>query len=235
MKKIAVFTEGQTEQIFSEQIIRHIAGEKQISIVVEKASGGSKNNNRIIEIKARSESKNSEYFILIVNCGNDSRVKSDILERHNNLLTQGYQKIIGIRDVYPHVKFNEIAKLRDGLSSNLPTSAQNILFVLCIMEIESWLMAEYNHFEKIHPNITVERIKKELHIDVINDDLTQRPRPSEDLSNIYWLEKEEYNKSQTIINKILNALDKIHLKNVVAHKFEDLLRFYKEIELFFSH
>lgn len=234
MKKIAVFTEGQTEQIFSEQIIRHIAGEKQISIVVEKASGGSKNNNRVIEIKARSESKNAQYFILIVNCGNDSRVKSDILERHNNLVAQGYQKIIGIRDVYPDVTYNEIEKLRSGLSRDIPNTPLSISFVLCIMEIESWLMAEYKHFEKMDPNITIERIKKELEIDVIAGDLAQRLCPSKDLSDIYWLEKIYYDKSRPIVNRILNAIDLRHLKNGVANKFEDLLHFYQEIELFFS-
>ncbi len=74
----------------------------------------------------------------------------------------------------------------------------------------------------------------QLGIDVIKDDLSKRKMPSKDLSDIYWLEHINYDKSKYIIDRILSAMDFSNLKNTVRQKFSDLHLLYDELELFFS-
>ena len=45
-----------------------------------------------------------------MNCGQDERVKSDIIERYDGLIASGYQVIVGVRDVYPTAR-NAIQRL----------------------------------------------------------------------------------------------------------------------------
>jgi hypothetical protein len=232
MKKLAIFTEGQTEQLLSEQTVIYTAGEKQFAITKHSAHGG-RNKPRIIEIGAESDC--IEYFILIVDCGTDGRVKSDIIERHSTLASAGYEKVIGIRDAYPTVKYNELHRLRNGLKQGLPDGAPSISFILGVMEIEAWILAEYTHFQKFHPNLNIERIKNELGLDIIRENLSQRENPAKDLKDIYWLEAIHYDKSRTLISKILDAIDQQHLRDEVSKKFDDLLALYQELELFFSN
>jgi len=232
MKKLAIFAEGQTEQLFSERAVIYCAGEKQYEITKHSASGGSKQNPRIIEIGA--ESDNVEYFILIIDCGTDSRVKSDIIERYPALIKAGYEKIIGIRDVYPSVQYSDLSKLRTGLKEKLPNGALPISFILGVMEIEAWILAEHTHLQKFNSKLTVDRIKSELGIDLLHENLSQRAIPSKDLANIYWLESIEYDKSKKIVSQILEVLDQSQLRHAVSDNFEDLLTFYCELESFFA-
>lgn len=233
MKKIAIFAEGQTEQLIVEKIIKDAAGTNAITLTKTKAIGRSKSGQRVIEIFGESEQAN--YFVLVVDCGTDNKVKSDILENHNSLYAAGYQKIIGIQDAYPTVSYSEISKLRAGLQTNLSNSFLSISFILGVMEIEAWLLAEGTHFSKIDPKITIGRIKEELGIDIINDDLAMRPKPSKDLADVYWLECIEYNKSMAIVNKILSTIDMSAMKHLVSTKFSDLQALYQELDLFFSN
>lgn len=234
MKKLAIFTEGQTEQLLSEWLVKNFVDTPQISIKVMKATGGRRGNPRIFNIHAESTQKNTEYFILIYNCEGDARVKSDITENYARLVSEGYEKIIALRDVYPDVKYEELSQLRAGLEKNLPAGNTPILFILGVMELEAWILAEYMHFPHIHEGITIERINNELNIDVLNDRLDQRTSPAQDLRNIYWLEMINYDKSKKIIETILSSMSFENLKYNVSRKFEDLSRLYQVLDLFFS-
>ncbi len=149
MSKLAIFVEGQTEQIFVEKLVRYLGSHRNISIQVQRLEGGSKN------------------------------IKSDIIERYNGLIASGYQAIIGIRDVYP-IPRNSIQRLRDGLAFLLPTRPFPPLFVLGIMEIETWFLAEHTHFLHIHPDLTINRIQQNFGFNPSIDDLQIRDRPSKD-------------------------------------------------------
>ncbi len=74
----------------------------------------------------------------------------DILDRHSTLKQAGYHKILALRDVYPDVKYDEISILRTNLRIGLPSEDPQITFILGVMEIEAWLLAEYKHFPNFH-------------------------------------------------------------------------------------
>src|SRR4028119_235221 len=98
-KKIACFVEGQTEQIFVERLFQEIAGYKKISLETYKFQGGKA--NRIIQPLKLSTIKNAPFFVLLYDCGNDAHVVSDIRKQHQSLIKNGYEKILGLRDLYP--------------------------------------------------------------------------------------------------------------------------------------
>jgi hypothetical protein len=61
------------------------------------------------------------------------------------------------------------------------TSLIPVDFVLAVMEIEAWFLAETTHYARIDPAITMAAIKSTLGFDPENDDLQRRPSPAEDL------------------------------------------------------
>lgn len=234
MSKLAIFVEGQTEQIFVEKLVRYLGSHRNISIQVQRLEGGSKNRPRtMINISGTNEVTNQDYFIVIIDCGQDERVKSDIIERYNGLIASGYQAIIGIRDVYP-IPRNSIQRLRDGLAFLLPTRPFPPLFVLGIMEIETWFLAEHTHFLHIHPDLTINRIQQNFGFNPSIDDLQIRDRPSKDLENIYFLEYIYYDKSRECIERTVNFLDFEILIGHIALRIADLKTLVDTIQSFFQ-
>lgn len=224
MNKLAIFVEGQGELIFIEALILYIM---EINGILHLAKP--KRRGQILEIQAAFN--NNEYFILIFNCCQDKQVLSSIKVQYNGLVEKGFKKIIGLRDVYP-IKESEIPQLRDP--NRLPNGICQVLLLLSIMEFEAWILAEHNHFSKMHPALTVELIKKKFGIDVVNDNLSQRMNPAKDLEAIYWLELICYDKTENTMRNIISKLDQVFMKNSVSSKFEDLRNLYHELEIFFS-
>jgi len=234
MKKIAIFLEGKCELLFVEALIKTIADINHVSIEKIESSGGTGKRNFTI-IEAKPINKKTKYYLLLYNCGNDKQVKSDIRDQYESLKKAGYCKIIGIRDVYPDATLEDLNLLRSGLISGFEHhDFPFVIFCLGVMEFEAWLLAEYTHFNRFNPNITSERIIKELNIHIEEQNYSSIPRPSKILSDIYWLEKISYDKSQATINNILSTIDFEFIKNHVSQKFDDLRILYKELNEFFE-
>ncbi|MEK6235514.1 MAG: hypothetical protein N2C14_12470 [Planctomycetales bacterium] len=155
MNKLALFCEGQTECIFAERLIRHVAGEQQVTIQVQRMSGP--RHLRRIVIEGESDAGDN-YFVLLVNCGQDESVKSDIRDQYDGLISLGYQTILGFRDVHP-LSRDDLALLREGLEYQMPTAPILPCMILAIMEVEAWFLAEHTHFPRIHKDLNVDRIK----------------------------------------------------------------------------
>ena len=111
-KKIACFVEGQTEQIFVERLFQEIAGYKEIDIETYKIQG-CKGNRRIQSLK-QSIKKDAPFFVLLYNCDCDSQVHSDIKNEYESLTNSGYEKILGLRDLYPR-SLSEKGKVEGGI------------------------------------------------------------------------------------------------------------------------
>ena len=207
MRKIAIFVEGQTEQIFIEKLLIEAAGKRNISIEKRQASGGQSAKRRLRLIEASAPSSSHRYFAQIVDCGSDSRVKSDIRDRYDGLVAQGFETIIGVRDVYRDFTHAQIPLLRSGLRLYLKTSPIEVKFVLSVMEIETWFIAEHTHFQKLHSSLTPSLIKSRLGFDPSTDDIQLRPHPAEDLDNIYHLAGLKYAKDKNRVQRTVSVLD----------------------------
>jgi hypothetical protein len=214
MKKIAFFVEGQTEQIFVDKLVRHIFGQDNIGVEVLRFSG-KESARRIRTIRVADKNSNVQYLFRIYDChggGENSVVKSDILEQFQHLKDETFSHIIGIRDVYPLLN---IIKLRTLLNKSLPTVPKmTINIFLAVMEIEAWFIAEENHYKKISRKLSFETANKIAGIDVRADSTESIPHPSETLKKIYQEARTTYNKSEEKVQRTVNALD---YKNLCAN------------------
>lgn len=234
MKKLAIFVEGQTERIFCESILDRLAGTRDIEFVSRRASGGKRHARYFIAINGvLTADSNAEFFILITDCGTDSRVASEVLDQYPTLKKAGYGKIIAIRDLRP-IPRNKLKALHKGMENSLKKISIKFHIVIPVIETETWFLAEHSHFSRIHPNLTPPRVLAELQIDIINHDPEVRENPSNDLHNIYSLENLEYRKSEAEVNRTVNALAYLNLYNQLSAKLESLGIFFNALDEFFD-
>ncbi|NJM61110.1 MAG: hypothetical protein HC849_14260 [Oscillatoriales cyanobacterium RU_3_3] len=231
-KKIACFVEGQTEQIFVEKLFQEIAGYKKISIETSKFQGGKA--NRIIESLKSSRVKDAPFFVLLYNCDCDSQVLSDIRKQHQSLTNNGYEKNLGLRDLYPQ-PLGEKQKIEKGIRGFLKPLQKTgipISMNLAIMEIEAWFLAEWHYFAKLDTRLIPDFILQELGLDLRNIDIEQRLHPSQDLDDIYQLIGCKYDKSEKISQEIINHLDYEFLYLELVIRVKQLKSFIAEIDSF---
>ena len=149
----------------------------------------------------------------------DDQVKIRILEEHENFTKKGYSAIVGLRDVRPKFAYTEIAKLESSLPKYIKTSLTPVTFILAVMEIEAWFLAETTHFARVDPAISVKAIKATLGFDPENDDLEQRHEPTSDLQNCYEIAGKSYSKG--CVENTISTLDfaRIYLELVVRFRY----------------
>ena len=229
MNKLAVFVEGQTEQIFTEKLLIELAGRNNIYIEKSYLTGGKKYPRKGLHFK--SVNNDRKYFAYIVDCQSDSTVKSDIVDNYDSLIREGYSSIVGIRDVYP-IDRTEIPNLKSGLSYRVKTKPFTPVFILSVMEIEAWFLAEYTHFERIHEGLTIDRIQAEMHFDPSQENMELRDRPSQDLHQIYALEGLAYTKRKNHTERTVAALDYAEIYLGLSSKVQAIKEFTSEIDRF---
>jgi hypothetical protein len=152
MKKIAIFVEGQTEQIFISQLVKYLSVNQNISVSILKIQG-KQGERRVTQIKAYSTDLAVEYYFLIYDCGGDNQVKGDIVDNLISLQEENFSFVIGLRDLYPETN---IIKLRHFLQFDLQKNSIPTHIILAVQEVEAWFIAEETHYEKISPKLTIE-------------------------------------------------------------------------------
>jgi Domain of unknown function (DUF4276) len=232
MNKLAVFVEGYTEVLFVERLIEEIAGNKKVIIEHREIRGGAASRRTFARIRASKSQGGEQYFVMVADCGGDSLVKTRIMEEHENLTNGGYSKIIGIRDVRPDFTHADIPRLESGLAKHIKTSLIPVEFILAVMEIEAWFLAEVSHFAKIDPAITVEAIKAALRFDPENDDMEHRASPAEDLERCYAVAGRAYQKH--LAKETVDALDYAVIYLELTKKYARLRQLTENIEAFLS-
>jgi hypothetical protein len=193
MKKIAVFVEGQTEQVFAEELARHIFGHAKVEIEQLQFSG-KEGCRRIRTIRSVDTTPSTQYLFRIYDChggGENSTVKSDIKEQFSRLLGESFSCIVGIRDVYP---LQDLQKLKSVLSLGLPSAPSlPVEIFLAVREIEAWFLAEENHYQLIDRSLTVPHINSIVGIDITADSTEIIGHPSFVLRQIYQSVGKSYN------------------------------------------
>ena len=231
MNRLAVFVEGYTEAVFVEKLIEEIAGQNKVLIEHRKIRGGRTTPRRMWALKA-SKPTGEEYYVLLLDCGGDELVKTRIQEEHDNLTKKGYSRLIGIRDVRPTFTHGDIPKLEAGLPKYIKTSLAPVVFILSIMEIEAWFLAEATHFPRIEPSITVAAISANIGFDPENDDMEQRLCPADDLNACYALGGKAYVKHHAKIT--VDALDYALIYTELRSKINYLDRLISVIDAFLT-
>lgn len=230
---MSIFVEGATEQAFLVKFVKEIAGEHLVEVAEFKISGGSSYPRTLARISAQNKSTGKPYYVQILDCGADHRVASDVRENYASLIKQGFTSIIAVRDVYPVANVADVPTLRSGLHYGIKTSPIRPVFVLGVMEIESWFLGETSHFERLDARLNRTSITGVLGFDpwVIHPET--RPKPSDDLAKIYASVGLGYSKKKHQVQRTVNALDYADLY-LNTRGIADLDDLSKELNRFFT-
>ena len=204
MHRLALFVEGFTEVLFVERLITEIAGKQNVIFEKKQIRGGSKAPRRVVTLEAVRQATHEQFYVLIVDCGGDRQVKDRILQEHESLTKKGFVKIFGLRDVRPDFLRADIPKLEAGLRKYVKTSLAPVEFILAVMEIEAWFLAEHNHFHRIDPTLTPAVITASLGFNPATSDMSLRAEPAADLDACYQLAGKRYMKGDPMT---VEALD----------------------------
>ncbi|NQU63291.1 MAG: DUF4276 family protein [SAR324 cluster bacterium] len=222
VKKLAVFVEGLTEQLFINELLLQVIDGKNINIDLIKAREKNGSGAKFIEIKASSANPIKKYYALVVDCGNDDKVKTDILDRYENLVKCGYETVIGIRDVYPTPR-SKIKKLELGLRTGMKTKPLAVSIFLAVMEVEAWFIGECTHFERVDRRLTMPFIKAGVGFDPSRINPEEREHPAGDLHNIYQLVALSYiRKRRKQLERTVDNLDFANIYLDVRHRVNSL-------------
>ena len=205
MKKVAIFVEGQTEQLFMEKVIKEIMGMHGFSIKNYKFIGGKNYIRKALLLTTFKNNENIDFFFIIYDCGGDESVKSDICERIESLKYASFTHVIGLRDVFPETDIN---KIKHYLYYGLPAIKDiSTNIILAINEIEAWFLAEETHYPKISKKLNIQIVNETASIDVSKDDTQVIICPSDTLKQIYIKGGTTYDKSKEKVERTVNYLD----------------------------
>lgn len=221
MKRAAFFVEGQTEQEFMLRLFREVGGAKGLQVETRRAIGGRSSPRRMQHIALHGDSGGPSHYVLLVDCGGDSRVVSDIREEYDSLCNKGFTHIVGVRDVYPKT-LAEVPKLERGMRFGLKTRPVSPEIILAVLELEAWFIAEYLHFQALSPTLTPGAVSEIIGINVEVDDPRFLPHPAASLREAYRSVGISYDKHQAQINRTCDALDYAHLYMGVAARVPEL-------------
>ena len=164
MRKVALFVEGQAEQIFVREFLlrwydydTNRLGINCLKLVAESLS----------QAEYDYGNEESEDYYQIINAGNDNKTLSAMLRRAKGLVGAGYEWIVGLRDMYsetyreesPGVISQEVNRMFiDGANDQIAQSeyAGQMKFHFAIMEVEAWMLALLEKW--LDPSVTREQL-----------------------------------------------------------------------------
>lgn len=218
MIKTAIFVEGQTELIFTRELILKFFDWQ--NVWVECYSLFNDQDRNPVEYSHKSPEAN--YFFEILNIGNDNKVLSSILKREGFLLRQGFDKIIGLRDMYSKdyrmvVKDATInsemnQKFIEGHQQTIltqSTAPEKIKFHFAIMELEAWLLGIKNLFQRHNAVLDDEKIEEHCRINLRKiDPENEIFHPANLVNEILGIVGERYDKKKGEVNKFIGKIAK---------------------------
>lgn len=201
MIKIALFVEGLTEETFFSRLLQEMAGTRKLQIDIRKQFKGSLQAH----IRSSAPPHPLDWYVLIANCQNDEQVKTQIIDNYQSLGAQGYQLIIGVRDVYP-MTHADLPKLRANLGVGLPDGEIPVEVHLAVMETEAWFLEEHTHFNRIDTGLTDDVIKT-AGFDFSTTCAEDLPNPANTLNVIYQSVGKAYRKTRRQVQRTVDAID----------------------------
>lgn len=176
--------------------------------------------NRLSDGQFEHKCPEPEIDFLIVDTHGDKSVVSSIKERAGNFIeNEGYEIILGLRDMYCE-RYREMSRgsinqdvtdtiIRDNeLTIKDMNYGGRIKLFFAIMEIEAWFLGMYNLFNKIDSILTVDYIKNKLGLDLYGSDPQKEYfKPSVQLGSVLGLCGKEYTKKKDEIESIISNMD----------------------------
>lgn len=213
MRKICVFVEGQTEQIFVREFLLKWFEYSHLSLECHQIIG-----SQTITAEYDYINPEADYHYQIVNVGNDNRVLSWLLDRVDGLKREGYELIVGLRDMYGQyyrkkssvidLELNKqiISAAYEEIQERLQKNAAMVSFHFAIMEIEAWMLAMYPSLLKKFPAISEDDLNNIYNIE---DDVEQTIyHPADTLNKVFNIVGSTYEKHKSDANSIVGFMEK---------------------------
>jgi hypothetical protein len=226
MSNIAIFLEGQTELIFVEFLLFEMFGYQNLRIERQLQHGGLYH-----EIGFRGAPPNcANHTVLLVNCACDGKVLPAIEERAKKLQRAGYDRILGLRDIYPRPsdELEEICSLTAKRLELMPIPCK---IVIAVREIEAWFIADTKHFVLHNPLLTSEFIQQKIGVDIAQLDVEKIRHPSGLLGEIYKLVGGAYGKKLKEAHRLVYHLNYEYLYLEAADSVPALKKFLDELDV----
>lgn len=248
MKKIAIFVEGETELEFVSQFLLELAGQNNISIKqYKKEGGGRKMPQRITRFLGEFPASDERFQAYIYVSSGDEPVAADIIEQHSFLIANGFERVIGLRDLRGQKPDGQALTLLDlprmeFANAFVESQCQPLQakIIVAVMEIETWFLAETNHYACIHSTLTEEFVHENIAslgfdpYDENRDALTQITEPTQALKAIYKLAQKDYSKKKKTRMKTINCLDYTNLYLNTRNRLSKLDDFLTEMDSFLT-
>jgi hypothetical protein len=234
MRKLAIFVEGLTEQILVRQMLQSVLDRNRIAIQTVKITGGHNMRMSFTVMKAAHVDTRTDYYVLVYDCGGETNVKGYLMAQRHSLVASGYQMILGLRDVYPNFKREDLRKLNRGLNRQLPQDGARTHIHLAVMETEAWFLGEWRHLLKVSRRLSPEFIQKHLGFNPRTENMENRDRPSDDMKAVYQLAGHDYTKKRDRLNAVVSKIDFHFFTRDLALRMPSLGRFVSELEWFFQ-
>jgi hypothetical protein len=225
MSAIAIFVEGQTELIFVERLLFEMFGYQILRIEHEFQHGGLYHQ---IGIRG-APPVCASHTVLIVNCACDGKVLPAIEERANKLRNAGYDRILGLRDIYPlpSDELEEISELTENRLASMPLPCK---IVIVVREIEAWFLADTGHLVRYNLLLTPEFIHQKIGIDIIHQEVEKINHPAGLLKDIYALVGGTYDKKLKDAHGVVDNLNYGYLYLEAPDSVLALKKFLRELE-----
>jgi len=228
MRKIAFFVEGQTERIFLEYFIGEYLSPTNRKLDTYEIRG-----DNLITITKGINYPDPYYYFFIYDVGNDEKVNSVILEQAKSMFEdKNYYAIIGLRDLHPNPKIS-YSSIKDSFSELFDSEpyADNIHLVLSVMQIEAWLLGDFNVFSLIDHRLSPEYINRNLSINLENDNIEDYNNPAATLNRIFNLIDKSYSKHSSEVHSICSRIDFCYICFDEAY-YKRIMRFHEFLTLF---
>lgn len=235
MRKLAIFVEGLTEQILVRKMLHAVMDRNKIAIQTVKITGGHNVRMSFTVMRAAHVNNQTDYFVLVYDCGGETNVKSYMLARREKLISNGYSMVLGLRDAYPNFSREEVPKLLRGLNFKLPQKKAATHIYLAVMETEAWFLGEYRHLKRVSRILTPTYINKHFGFNPQTGNMEDREHPSEDMKRLYQAVGHDYTKKKDRLNAVIGKLDFQFFTHDLARKMPSLGSFVSGLEQFFQH
>jgi hypothetical protein len=240
MRKIAIFTEGQTELFFVKYLLLNVLNIEKISLECFYLH---RERTSPYGYYYDCKNDNAEIYFMIFDIKGDTKLLSAIKDREKGLFEAKYEKIIGLRDMfseeYRRLSGTIDARINEQFISGFyetigrMSDPSRISLFVAIMEIEAWFLSMYKIFKKIDTRITPEFIKSHEICDLINDDPETNQKffhPTQRMKEIYSLVNMEYDKKRFCAENFTRNIDiEIVREALGSNKCSKLRDFLREI------
>jgi hypothetical protein len=238
MRKFAIFVEGQTELITVRELLL-----KKFCYLVSIECMTLFAKDKLEKAPHPYKNPNAQFHFQLIDIGNDNAVLSRILDREKGMWTAGYERIIGLRDMYSEA-YRDISSQIDNKITQRFIDEHNktikkqsqcpdkIMICFAIMEIEAWFLGMYQIFERLDTRLTVEYIKTQTEIDLKNvNPETAFFHPANQMEAIYKIAGLSYDKKKGDIEAIAQCLTQEDYTDLInSGKCHSFHQFYQALE-----